>query len=47
MTLSVLSGFANPKMGEWIDQTLESDFLEKGAIDATAPYRDGLSSCPS
>ena len=38
---AVLSGFANPKMGEWIDQTLESDFAEKGAIDSTAPYRDG------
>ena len=38
---AVLSGFANPKMGEWIDQTLESDLAEKGAIDATAPYRDG------
>lgn len=38
---AVLSGFANPKMGEWIDQTLESDFLEKGAYDATAPYREG------
>ena len=34
---AVLSGFANPKMGEWIDQTLESDFAEKGAIDSTAP----------
>ena len=38
---AVLSGFANPKMGEWIDQTLEADFAEKGALDATAPYRDG------
>ena len=38
---AVLSGFANPKMGEWIDQTLVSDFSEKGAIDMTAPYRDG------
>jgi acyl-CoA reductase-like NAD-dependent aldehyde dehydrogenase len=38
---AVLSGFANPKMGEWIDQTLEADFAEKGATDATAPYRDG------
>ena len=27
---AVLSGFANPKMGEWIDQTLEADFAEKG-----------------
>ena len=38
---AVLSGFANPKMGEWINQTLEADFAEKGAFDATAPYRDG------
>ena len=38
---AVLSGFANPKMGDGIDQTLESDFAEKGAIDSTAPYRDG------
>ena len=38
---AVLSGFANPKMGEWIDQTLTSDFSEKGASDMTAPYRDG------
>jgi acyl-CoA reductase-like NAD-dependent aldehyde dehydrogenase len=38
---AVLSGFANPKMGEWIDSTLETDFSEKGALDATAPYRDG------
>ena len=38
---AVLSGFANPKMGEWIDSTLEADFSEKGALDATAPYRDG------
>ena len=37
---AVLSGFANPKMGEWIDQTLEADSAEKGALDATAPYRD-------
>ncbi len=38
---AVLSGFANPMMGEWIDSTLETDFAEKGALDATAPYRDG------
>ena len=38
---AVLSGFANPQMGEWINQTLETDFAKKGAIDATAPYRDG------
>ena len=38
---AVLSGFANPKMGAWIDQTLTADFLEKGAVDMTAHYRDG------
>ena len=38
---AVLSGFANPKMGEWINSTLEADLLESGAFDATAPYRDG------
>ena len=38
---AVLSGFANPKMGEWINSTLEADLLEPGAFDATAPYRDG------
>ena len=24
--------FANPKMGEWIDQTLETDLAEKGHL---------------
>ena len=38
---AVLSGFANPKMGEWINSTLEADLLESGAFDATAPYGDG------
>ena len=38
---AVLSGFANPKMGEWINSTLESDLAEKGAYDATAPFRSG------
>ena len=38
---AVLSGFANPQMGQWINSTLDSDFAEQGAIDATAPYRDG------
>ena len=28
-------------MGEWINSTLESDLEEKGAYDATAPYRSG------
>ena len=38
---AVLSGFANPKMGEWIDGAIDSDLAEKGAFDATAPYRSG------
>ena len=38
---AVLSGFANPKMGEWINSTLEADLEEKGAYDATAPFRHG------
>ncbi|MEK9772820.1 MAG: aldehyde dehydrogenase family protein [Opitutae bacterium] len=38
---AVLSGFANPKMAEWIDSAIESDLAEAGAYDATAPYRDG------
>ena len=38
---AVLSGFANPKMAEWIDATIEADLSEAGAYDATAPYRDG------
>ena len=38
---AVLSGFANPKMGHWINSTLDADLREKGAYDATAPYRNG------
>ena len=38
---AVLSGFANPKMGEWIDSAIEADLQVQGASDATAPYRDG------
>lgn len=38
---AVLSGFANPKMAEWIDSSIESDLLEPGATEATEPYRDG------
>lgn len=38
---AVLSGFANPKMAEWIDSAIESDLSEIGAHDATAPYRGG------
>lgn len=36
-----LSGFANPKMAEWIDGTIESDLEEAGAEEMTAKYRDG------
>ena len=38
---AVLSGFANPKMGEWINGAIDADLKEKGAFDMTAPYRDG------
>ncbi len=38
---AVLSGFANPKMGEWIDGAIDADLLEKGALDTTAPHREG------
>ena len=38
---AVLSGFANPKMAEWIDAAIDADLLEAGAYEATAPYRDG------
>ena len=38
---AVLSGFANPKMGEWIDGAIDADLAVKGAFDATAQYREG------
>ena len=38
---AVLSGFANPKMAEWIDSAIETDLKEPGAMEATASYRDG------
>jgi acyl-CoA reductase-like NAD-dependent aldehyde dehydrogenase len=38
---AMLSGFANPKMAEWIDAAIEADLSEAGAYDATASYRDG------
>jgi len=38
---AVLSGFANPKMGEWINATLESDLKVAGAVDTTAQFRNG------
>lgn len=36
-----LSGFANPKMAEFIDGAIESGLKEPGATDATAKYRNG------
>jgi hypothetical protein len=36
-----LSGFANPKMAEFIDAAIEQGLKEPGAEDVTAKYRDG------
>lgn len=36
-----LSGFANPKMAEFIDSAIEQGLKESGAEDMTAKYRDG------
>jgi acyl-CoA reductase-like NAD-dependent aldehyde dehydrogenase len=36
-----LSGFANPKMAEYIDGTIEDDLKTPGAEDTTASFRDG------
>lgn len=36
-----LSGFANPKMAEAIDQAIEAGLQSAGAIDVTARYRSG------
>ncbi len=36
-----LSGFANPKMGEWIDGAIDADLEEPGCEEMTAKYRDG------
>ena len=38
---AVLSGFANPKMGQWIDSAIDTDLAMKGATEATKSYRDG------
>ena len=35
-----LSGFANPKMAEWIDGAIEADLATPGAEEMTAHYRD-------
>lgn len=36
-----LSGFANPKMAEYIDGAIEQDLKTPGATDVTAKYRNG------
>ncbi|HSJ02501.1 MAG TPA: aldehyde dehydrogenase family protein [Verrucomicrobium sp.] len=36
-----LSGFANPKMAEFIDSAIEQGLKEPGAEDVTAKYRNG------
>jgi len=39
--LAVLSGFANPKMAEFIDSAIEEDLPKPGAEEVTAKYRHG------
>jgi Aldehyde dehydrogenase family len=36
-----LSGFANPKMADYIDGAIEQDLKSSGAVDVTAKYRNG------
>ena len=36
-----LSGFANPKFAEWINEAVEDGLESSGATDITAQYRDG------
>ena len=36
-----LSGFANPKMADFIDETIEDGLKTPGATEATAKYRNG------
>lgn len=36
-----LSGFANPKMAEYIDGTIDQDLKTSGATDITSKYRNG------
>ena len=38
---ALLSGFANPKMAEWIDSAIDSDLEVTGAYEATASHRNG------
>ena len=35
------SGFANPKLADFIDGQLEEGLKTPGAVEATAPYRGG------
>lgn len=36
-----LSGFANPKFAEWINEAVESGLKAGGAVDVTARFREG------
>jgi acyl-CoA reductase-like NAD-dependent aldehyde dehydrogenase len=36
-----LSGFANPKMADYIDGAIEEGLKTPGAVEVTAPYREG------
>ncbi|MDF1815512.1 MAG: aldehyde dehydrogenase, partial [Verrucomicrobiales bacterium] len=36
-----LSGFANPKFAEWINEAVETGLESKGATDVTAKFREG------
>lgn len=38
---AALSGFANPKMADYIDSAISEDLKVPGAEDVTAPYRNG------
>src|SRR5947199_4894064 len=40
-----LSGFANPKMAEFIDTAIEEGLKTPGAIDTAAPHRGGPRKC--
>ncbi len=38
---AALSGFANPKMADYMDDAIEQDLKTTGAVDVTAKYRGG------
>ncbi|MEX2579650.1 MAG: aldehyde dehydrogenase family protein [Verrucomicrobiales bacterium] len=40
-----LSGFANPKFAEWINEAVESGLESNGAVDVTAQFREGDRFC--